>query len=207
MRGIDGIGTRLPGGETLFIGEDASAFVALNSDIAYLFAGIFGFTIALGLLAALLIAYYSLKRVSAISQASQEIMAGDLSRRIKLYGTDDELDFLTADLNEMLTAMQQLVENARQVTSDIAHDLRSPLTRLQSQLEAARRAAAASALPPPSAELVLTAALRRLDDVFGIFNALLQIAEVEAGVARGQFSLIDLSALCNVACQNLRGGG
>jgi signal transduction histidine kinase len=188
---IDGMGGHLPGGETLFIGEDASAFAALNTHIAYLFGGIFGFTIALGLLASLLIAYYSLQRVTAISQTSHEIMAGDLTRRVKLYGIDDELDFLTADLNEMLGSMQELVETARQVTSDIAHDLRSPLTRLRDHLELSRRATA-----EPAASEAFAAALARLDEIFRIFDAVLRIAEVEAGAVRGHFAPVDLSRLC-----------
>lgn len=188
---IDGIATPLPGGATLFIAEDATAFAELNTRIAYLFAFIFGGAITLGLLAALLIAAYSLKRVTAISQASQQILAGDLSRRINAYGIDDELDYLTEDLNEMLAAMQGLVEGARQVTSDIAHDLRTPLTRLRDHLETGRRSAG------PGMDDVFSSALQKLDRIFGIFDALLRIAEIEAGALRGSFAVVDVSALCH----------
>lgn len=192
---IDGVATLLDNGDVLFIGENASAFVRLNERIAYLFAGIFGFTIALGLLAATLIAYYSLKRVTAISQTSQDIMAGDLSQRIKFYGVDDELDFLTADLNEMLSTMQMLVENSQQVTNDIAHDLRSPLAKLRDYLEGARREAS-QAGDIRETEPIFAEALQKLDNIFKIFDAMLRIAEIEAGAVRGLFTVFDLSALC-----------
>ncbi len=193
---IDGVATILDNSDVLFIGENASAFVRLNERIAYLFAGVFGFTIALGLLAATLIAFYSLKRVTAISQTSQDIMAGDLSQRIKLYGVDDELDFLTADLNEMLSTMQMLVENAQQVTNDIAHDLRSPLSKLRDHLEGARRGMLQSGGNARETEPIFTEALQRLDNIFKIFDAMLRIAEIEAGAVRGLFMVFDVSALC-----------
>ncbi|MDE8344558.1 MAG: HAMP domain-containing sensor histidine kinase [Acidocella sp.] len=193
---IDGVATLLGNSDVLFIGENATAFVRLNERIAYLFAGIFSFTIALGLLAASLIAFYSLKRVTAISQTAQDIMAGDLSQRIRLYGVDDELDFLTTDLNEMLTTMEILVENTQQVTNDIAHDLRSPLSKLRDQLAGARRVYVETGGDVQEVEHVFSEAIQRLDDIFKIFDALLRIAEIEAGAVRGLFLVFDVSALC-----------
>lgn len=189
---IDGIGFRLDDGDILFIGEDASVFARMNTDVAYLFAAVFGFVTLVGLLASMLIAAYSLKRVRAISDASRQIMAGDLSHRIKLHGIDDELDVLTTDLNLMLATIENLVENARQVTSDIAHDLRAPLTRLRDQLVLVRRRADAEIVP------MLDTASAQADQVIAIFAALLRIAEVEAGASRANFAAMDPCALCRV---------
>lgn len=194
---IDGIGQRLPDGGILFIGENASAFAALDTRIAYVFAGVFGVTIGLGLLVSLLIANYSLRRVSAISDTSRSIVEGDLAGRIKLYGNDDELDFLTNDLNKMIEAMQSMVENVRQVTSDIAHDLRSPLTRLREKLEGASRKASVADIDRHSSEEIFKAALSQIDQILVIFNGLLRIGEIEAGAAQGGFSLVNISALCH----------
>lgn len=185
VEAIAGSGTPAPGGGMLFIGVDASPFARLNGEIAYIFAGVFGLTLGFGLLTSLVIALYSRQRVQAISRTSREIMAGDLSRRVKLYGTDDELDVLTAEVNQMLATVESLVQNARHVTNAIAHDLRSPLARLRNHLRTAEPGAAA-----------LAEALSRTDEILKIFNAMLQIAEVEAGAVRGRFTRVDLSALC-----------
>jgi signal transduction histidine kinase len=190
---VDGIGARLADGNMLFIGEDASVFAELNRRIALLFAVVFGLLIGLGLLASLLIAAYSLKRVRAISEASRDIVAGDLSRRIEAYGIDDELDVLTTDLNRMLETIERLVEKARQVTSDIAHDLRSPLMRLRDRLVRIERLAVAQAQPGIAAEL--RGALGQAEIVISIFSSLLRIAEIEAGALHGSFVPLDLSTL------------
>lgn len=186
---VDGLASAVPGG-TLFIGRNASWLIALNGHLAYVFGAVFGIITTLGLLASLLIAYSSLQRVKAISNTSREIIAGDLSRRIKLYGRDDELDHLTEDLNAMLARIEVLVENIRQVTNDVAHDLRSPLTRLRERLELARNNPAYPAAGP-----AFEAALVQVDEIVGVFNALLRIADVEANVSRMGFAGIDLTAL------------
>lgn len=190
---VDGITTSLPDGEKLFIGEDASVFATLNRRIALLFAVVFGAMIGLGLLASLVIAAYSVKRVRAISAASADIVAGDLSRRIETYGIDDELDVLTANLNRMLETIEQLVENARQATSDIAHDLRSPLTRLRDHLVRIERLVRAQAYSEIAGGL--QKAIAETEIVISIFVALLRIAEIEAGALQGQSGPVDLSAL------------
>lgn len=186
MKAVAGSSIEAPGGGILFVGADASSFATLNSEIAYIFAGVFGITLGFGLLTSLVIALYSRQRVQAISRTSREIMAGDLSRRVKLYGTDDELDVLTAQLNQMLATVESLVQNARHVTNAVAHDLRSPLARLRNYLRTAEPGAAVQAN-----------ALARIDEILQIFNAMLQIAEVEAGAVRGRFTVVNLSTLCN----------
>lgn len=185
MQAAAGIAAPAPGGGMLFIAVDASAFAQLNGEIAYIFAGVFGLTLGFGLLTSLVIALYSRQRVQAISRTSREIMAGDLSRRVKLYGTDDELDVLTAEVNQMLATVEALVQNARHVTNAIAHDLRSPLAKLRHYLKTAEPGA------PTQAE-----ALGRTEDILKIFNAMMQIAEVEAGAVRGRFVHVDISGLC-----------
>ena len=187
---------RLTDGRLLFIGEDASVFARLNRFIAYLFAAVFGVMLTIGLLASLIIANYSLRRVRAISSVSHQIVAGDLSHRIKLYGIDDELDVLITDLNRMLATIERLVENARQVTSDIAHDLRTPLTRLRDHLVLAARRTAEPGPAGPAPAGGLVRAIEQTDQIIAIFAALLRIAELDAGASKASFAPLDLSALC-----------
>ena len=194
---VDGVAMPAPGGGTLFIGKDAGWLTALNTRIAYVFGAVFGVMTTLGLAASLLIAHYSLQRVRAISETSRDIMAGDLSRRIKLYGRDDELDRLTEDLNAMLGRIQLLVENMRQVTNDIAHDLRSPLTRLRERLELAQNDPS-----HPMAAPAFETALAQVDEIVGVFDSLLRIAEIEASVSRAGFADIDLTALMEVLAES-----
>ena len=193
---IDGMTMALPGGDRLFIGRNATWLIALNTRLAYVFGGVFGVMTGLGLLASLLIAHSSLQRVRAISDASREIMAGDLSRRIKRYGRDDELDRVTDDLNAMLARMQVLVENLSQVTNDVAHDLRSPLTWLRERLELARNNPA-----HPQAVPAFDAALAQVDHIVGVFDALLRIAEIEASVSQAGFTAIDLGKLVEMLAE------
>ncbi len=190
---IDGIGSSLSDGSFLFVGEDASVFAALNRRVAIIFAVVFSGMIGLGLLASLLIAAYSLKRVRAISEASAAITTGDLSRRIEAYGIDDELDVLTEDLNRMLEMIEHLVETARQVTNDIAHDLRSPLVRLHDWLQYLQRFA--SVRDDEKLSSGLDAALTQADMILSIFSAILRLAEIEVGALRGGFKPLDLTLL------------
>src|SRR3546814_14508410 len=81
----------------------------------------------------------ALRRIEAINRASRDIMAGDLSRRVPLSGSGDELDRLAENLNAMLAQIEQLMTAMREVTDNIAHDLRSPLSRLRSRLEVTLR--------------------------------------------------------------------
>lgn len=195
---IDGIGRDLPNGGFLFIGEDASVFAALNKRVAVIFAVVFSALIGIGLLASLLIAGHSLKRVQAISDASVDIMTGDLSRRIEAYGIDDELDVLTEELNRMLETIEHLVENARQVTNDIAHDLRSPLVRLHEWIKHLLKLDAVRKDPVLSSGL--EAALSQTTLIISVFVSLLRLAEVEAGSLQGGFTSLDLSALVTNIC-------
>jgi len=118
-------------------------------------------------------------------------MEGDLSARIPVRGTNDEIDQLVVGLNAMLDRIQQLLDGLRQVTSDIAHDLRTPLGRLRQKLEEAREHATTTAEYQGATE----AAIAEADSLLEIFSALLRIAQIEAGAQKSAFSAVDLSEL------------
>jgi signal transduction histidine kinase len=132
-----------------------------------------------------------LRRVEAVRRTAQEIMAGDLSRRVPTRGTGDDFDQLSASLNEMLDRIQTLMEGLQQVSNDIAHDLRTPLTRLRQRLETARL----KARTVEDYAGIVDSTLGDTDQILRTFGAMLRIAQIEAGTARSRFTDVDLSAV------------
>jgi signal transduction histidine kinase len=129
-----------------------------------------------------------LARLDSINTTSRDIMAGDLSRRVPVYGANDEFDMLAANLNRMLDRNERLMRGMREVTDSIAHDLRTPLNRLRNRIDAALRR-----LPPDSEEAKeIELASAEIDGLIATFNALLLIAEAEAGLAREAMVPVDL---------------
>src|SRR5262249_6118178 len=132
-----------------------------------------------------------LRRVTAITEAGRDIMRGNLARRIELRGSGDEFDRLSANLNEMLDRIQMLMDGLHQVSDDIAHDLRTPLTRLRQRLELARTKAATVNDYAAAADKAIT----ETDEILDTFGALLRIAQIEAGTRRAAFTAVDLSGV------------
>ncbi len=130
----------------------------------------------------------SLANVSATATA---IAAGDLTRRVRLSGRGDELDQLAEVINEMLDRIGRLMEGVRQVSNAIAHDLRTPITRARTRLEDA----ALHARTPEDLHAAIERAMADLDHIVSIFQALLRIAEIEAGSRRASFVQLDIAPL------------
>jgi signal transduction histidine kinase len=124
-----------------------------------------------------------------ITRTADAIVAGDLSRRIERTGSGDDFDHLSATLNAMLDRIAGLMENLRQVSSDIAHDLRTPLSRLRQDLEEAKN----QDLTAAGYKSVVERAVAEADVLLETFSALLRIAQIEAGTRRSAFRLLDLS--------------
>ncbi|MGH6889295.1 MAG: ATP-binding protein [Rhizomicrobium sp.] len=144
--------------------------------------------ILLGLLGGILISRNFLTRLDLINRTSREIMAGDLSRRLPLGRSGDEFDTLAVNLNRMLERTERLMRGMREVTDSIAHDLRTPLNRLRNRLEGTLH----TMDPSSAASAEIEAAVGETDRLIGTFNALLLIAEAEAGVAREAMEPVDL---------------
>jgi signal transduction histidine kinase len=187
---VRGIAYRFPDGETLLIAANASPLLALDALVARSFAAVFGTILALGLLSGYLAARAASRRVDGFATAIAEIMNGDLSRRVPVGPDGNEFDRLAAGLNAMLQRLQELMENLRQVTNDISHDLRSPLARLREHLELSRRR-----FTGPGLAQMFDEALAQIDQTLEIFSAMLRIAEVEAGARRSHFDAVPLSDL------------
>ena len=188
---LRGRAIRVADGGLLLVGRDLWSAGQVREVIDRGFVVALLATIALALLLSLMASIYVLRRVQAINRASQEIMAGDLRRRIAMSGRNDEFDGLVAQLNAMLDRIGDLVQDIGQVTNDIAHDLRTPLARLRQRLETARRKARSVA----EYELAVDAAIRETDAALATFTSLLRIAQIDAGTRRAGFTAVDLSAL------------
>jgi signal transduction histidine kinase len=150
---------------------------------------------ALAGLAALALGFVTAKqlerRLHSVSAAAQAVMAGDLTQRLPVHGGGDEFDRLVVTINAMLTRIEELVREMRQVTNNIAHDLRSPLSRLRQKLEGAL----ARAREPAADGEALAEAIDELDAVLTTFASLLRIARAEAGLRGAPPQQVALSEL------------
>ena len=181
--------TELDGGFRLGVGEDLEQVGEMEETFLGILGSALGIVLVLGIGGGLLLSAAFLRRVDMITRTADAIIEGDLSRRIERTGSGDDFDHLSATLNAMLDRIAGLMENLRQVSNDIAHDLRTPLSHLRQDLEAAR-------LKAPSAEgyiATIDRAITQTDEILSTFGALLRIAEIEAGASRSAFTVVDIS--------------
>lgn len=180
---------------------DEDTYVFVTKDIADLhqsraliirsFGIALAVTVALALGGGFAIGVLLLRRVDAVNRTARAIIHGDLSRRIPVVGVHDELGGLAEGLNRMLARIEELMDSLRHVTSDIAHDLRTPLGRLRQRLESSRMRTSTSA----EYEAAIDAAIEDTDAILKTFEALLRIAQIEAGGRRARFTDTDLSGI------------
>jgi signal transduction histidine kinase len=170
----------LPGGFRLLVGRDVEERVRIREIIGRAFGISLLLVGVLGCLGAWFIARRVLKRVDAMTDTTRTIMAGDLTGRLAVSGTGDELDRLAQNLNAMLDRIGELMTGLQEVSDNIAHDLKTPLTRLRNKADEALR----TARSPEQLRAALEANIEESDNLIRIFNALLMIARLEAGGAR-----------------------
>ena len=186
----------LPQGYRLVIGDDDERAEALQRAVIEGFGWAFAGVVVLGIAGGYGLSYDMHRRLAAMSGAAQGIIDGDLARRIPVRGSDDDLDRLSVTFNRMLDRIAALMDSLRQVSNDIAHDLRTPLTRLRQRLEASRTLGSAEA----RAETV-EGALGDVDAILETFAALLRIAQIEGGARRAAFRPVDLSAVARTVVE------
>lgn len=155
------------------------------------------FAVAVGLGAGALLSRSILQRVDNVARTAEAITNGDLSQRIALTGSGDDFDRLAATLNAMLDRISDLLENLRQVSNDIAHDLRTPLAHLRQRLEDAKSHATSVA----DYQKEVNGAIEDADALLNTFSALLRIAQVEAGRQRVSFCSVDLSEVMQTVAE------
>ena len=184
-------GFSLRGGLHLLVGRDVRDLEAIRRLILEALAWGLAITFALALGGGLMMTWSVVRRLEAINETSREIMEGDLSRRIDTDGSGDDFDQLAGNLNLMLERIAGLMESVRQVSDNIAHDLRTPLTRLRAQLELAKT----QFERPEAARLAVQRAIEDANELLATFNALLRIARIESGGQRAGFTEVDISTL------------
>ena len=145
----------------------------------------------LGLVGAVVLTRVVERKLERLNVLSHEIREGDLTLRIPSDGTGDEFDRLSGNLNAMLDRISELLESSRQVTNDIAHDLRTPLTRMRTRVEALRDAAGTGEDVDQALDLIVEDS----GAVLRMFDALLRIAGIESGSADRAFEDVSLSAI------------
>lgn len=186
-----GQGQFLQDGSFLFVGQDAFRVLSAQEAIVDSFLWSAGIALLLAAFVGTLISQGFLRRIDAINRTSQAIMQGTLKARIPVRGTSDEIDQLSVNLNRLFDSNQNLLESLKQVTTNIAHDLRAPLTRLRQGLEEARAGHADAQRYGEAIDNAITDS----DELLSTFAALLRIAQIESGSRRSGFREIDLSAI------------
>jgi signal transduction histidine kinase len=181
----------LPDGSTLIVGRDIEDQRQRMERMRRVLLGGMVILALLGLGTGLLLSRHILRRIDDMTRASRIIMAGDLTGRIPRRGTNDELDRLADSLNVMLQRIERLMIGLREVSDNIAHDLKTPLNRLRNRAEAALREGRDSAAWREGLERTIEEA----DDLIKTFNALLLIARLEAGAIEESLESFDLAEI------------
>ena len=182
----------LVGNLRLLVGRDVRDLERTRSLIVGALGWGLAISVGLALAGGLMMTSSMVRRIEAINDTSREIVEGDLTRRIPASGAGDDFDRLVGNLNGMLDRITGLMETVRQVSDNIAHDLRTPLTRLRRRLEIAR---AQQGDGDPEARAAVEQAIEEADGLLATFQALLRIARIEAEQRREGFAAVELGPL------------
>lgn len=206
----------VPGGLRLLVGRDVTEFMSVKQVVERAMSWGMAFTFAMAMVGGILMSRSIAKRLELINLTSQRIMKGNLALRIPERGTSDDFDQLARNLNEMLDRIEQLMEGVRHVSDNIAHDLRTPLTRLRNNLESVLikiehdserdggRESGQEGGRETGREIereMMACAIAEADQLLGTFNALLRIARLEVGSRMASFTRFNLSELVQDAAE------
>ncbi len=176
----------LPGGFRLLVGRDLDERERLYHIILSAGRWSVAIVIVLGLAGGLFVTRRVLRRIDAMTETTRNIMDGDLGNRLPVAGTGDELDRLAENLNAMLDRIEALMAGLKEVSDNIAHDLKTPLTRLRNRAEQALRTAQSEGEYRAAMETIID----ELEGLISTFNALLMIARAEAGPGARQYGRV-----------------
>jgi signal transduction histidine kinase len=188
---------KLSGGFRLLVGRDLEERERLYHIVLAAGRWSVAIVIVLGLAGGLFVSRRVLRRVDAMTETTRTIMEGDLGERLPVAGTGDEIDRLAEALNEMLDRIEALMGGLKEVSDNIAHDLKTPLTRLRNRAEQALRVSGNE----PEYRAALEATIDESDALITTFNALLMIARAESGQARDNMTDFDAAEIANDICE------
>jgi signal transduction histidine kinase len=184
---------QLPGGFRLLVGRDLEERERLYRIVLSAGRWSVAIVIILGLAGGLFVSRRVLTRVDAMTETTKTIMEGDLTGRLPVAGTGDELDRLAQNLNAMLERIEALMQGLKEVSDNIAHDLKTPLTRLRNRAEQALRGSENET----EYRAALDATIEESDGLIRTFNALLMIARAESGQARDDMNEFDAAEVAH----------
>lgn len=187
----------LPGGDRLLVGRDVAEKLRLRGLLTEGLAWSAGVSAVFVLLGAIVLRRAMQARLSPVYETAEAIAAGDLSRRVQPSGRDDEFERLATTMNAMLERIAHLMQGVRGVSDAIAHDLRTPIARARAKLEDA----AANAQGEEALRAALDQGIADLDQITRVFQAVLRIAEVEAGARRAAFAAFDAAPVLHDAAE------
>ena len=179
----------LPDGYHLLVGRDVQARVQLGRLLTDALIWAVAIVIAMASVGAIVVRSLFRRTVANVSATAAAIAAGDFAQRVKRSGRGDEFDQLAEVINDMLDRIGRLMDGVRQVSNAIAHDLRTPITRARARLEEAARHAES----PADLHAAIDRATVDLDGIVAVFQALLRIAEIEAGSRRASFRRVNIA--------------
>jgi len=182
---------QLPGGFRLLVGRDLEERERLHDIIVSAGRWSIAIVVVLGLSGGFFVTRRVLKRIDAMTGTTQRIMSGDLTGRLPIAGTGDEIDRLAGNLNTMLERIEALMHGLKEVSDNIAHDLKTPLTRLRNRCEEALRTARVEA----DYRSALETTIDESDRLIQTFNALLMIARTESGQGREEMTEFDAAEI------------
>jgi signal transduction histidine kinase len=181
----------LPGGYHLLIGRDVQVRAQLRSLLTDALLWAVVVVLLMATVGALVVRSLFRRTLANVSATATAIAGGDFAQRVRLTGRGDEFDQVAEVINDMLDRIGRLMDGVRQVSNAIAHDLRTPITRARTRLEDA----ALHAETPDDLRAAIERATLDLDGIVAVFQALLRIAEIEAGSRRSSFARLDLVPL------------
>jgi signal transduction histidine kinase len=182
---------QLPGGFHLLVGRDLDERERLYDVVLAAGKWSVAIVVVLGLAGGFFVSRRVLRRIDAMTETTQTIMQGDLHERLPVAGTGDELDRLAINLNAMLERIEALMHGLKEVSDNIAHDLKTPLTRLRNRCEEALR----SAQSETQYREALGSTIEESEALIRTFNALLMIARAESGQARDDMTAFDAAEI------------
>jgi signal transduction histidine kinase len=182
---------QLPAGFRLLVGRDLEERERLREIVLAAGRWSLAIVIVLGVAGGLFVTRRVLKRVDAMTDTTRKIMEGDLSGRLPIAGTGDELDRLAGNLNDMLERIEALMHGLKEMSDNIAHDLKTPLTRLRNRCEEALRLAEDES----QYRAALESTIEESEALIRTFNALLMIARAESGQARDGMADVDAAEI------------